>query len=378
MENRNSLWKLVCLVILLTVGTFLFAYVPYVLDLDDFPSSLIDLWNRWDTSHYLNIAERGYSHYLNIEDRGYSDTSVGERGLLIVFFPFYPLLIKLFALVLQNYLFSALLVSNLSYVIASIYLYKLASLDYPEEASLRAVFFFSIFPTAYFLHAGYTESTFLALTISSFYYARKERWWLSCVIAMLATATRITGIVLAPALLAEYLAQKGFKLKNLKKDSLWLALVPIGFICYLLLNYLVYDDPLKFLEFQRQHWHEKAVFPWQGFLAAWEGIWKVKASAMTVYGWAQVISAVLGLFFTIYSFFYFRISYSIYMLLTLLIVTSASFWISLPRFVVTMFPMFIAFSLVGKREEVNFIIIFLSILFYGLFLAFFVQGRWAF
>ena len=123
MENRKSLWKLVCLAILLTVGTFLFSYVPYVLDQDDFPSPMIDIWNRWDTSHYLNIAERGYS-----------DTSIGERGLLIVFFPFYPLLIKLFAPVLQNYLFSALLVSNLSYVIASIYLYKLASLDYPEEA----------------------------------------------------------------------------------------------------------------------------------------------------------------------------------------------------------------------------------------------------
>ena len=179
---------------------------------------------------------------------------------------------------------------------------------------------------------------------------------------MLATATRITGIVLAPALLAEYLAQKGFKLKNLKKDFLWLAIVPIGFICYLILNYLIYDDPLKFLEFQREHWHEKTVYPWQGFLGAWEGIWRVKASDMTVYGWAQVISAVLGLFFTIYSFFYFRISYSVYMLLTLFIVTSASFWISLPRFVVTMFPMFIAFSLVGKREEVNYIITFFSIL----------------
>jgi Gpi18-like mannosyltransferase len=251
-------------------------------------------------------------------------------------------------------------------------------LDYPEEASLRAVFFFSIFPTAYFLHAGYTESTFLALTISSFYYARKERWWLACVIGMLATATRITGIVLVPALLIEYLAQKGFKLRNLKKDSLWLVLVPIGFICYLTLNYLVYDDPLKFLHFQKENWHERAVFPWQGFLAAWEGIWMVKASAMTIYGWAQVICAVLGLFFTIYSFFYFRISYSIYMLLTLLIVTSASFWMSLPRFVATMFPMFIAFSLVGKREEVNYAITFFSILFYGLFLALFVQGRWAF
>ncbi|HWP92245.1 MAG TPA: glycosyltransferase family 39 protein [Thermodesulfobacteriota bacterium] len=367
MENRNSLWKLVCLVILLTVGTFLFSYVAYVLDRNVFPSSLIDLWNRWDTAHYLDIAERGYS-----------DIRISERHLRIVFFPFYPLLIKLFALVFQNYLFSALLVSNLSYVIASIYLYKLASVDYPEEASLRAVFFFSIFPTAYFLHAGYTEGTYLALTISSFYYARKERWWLSCTIGMMATATRITGIVLVPALLAEYLAQKEFKIRNLGKDVLWLALVPIGFLSYLTLNYLVYDYPLKFLEFQREHWHEKAVFPWQGFLGAWEGIWRVKASAMTIYGWAQVISAILGLLFTVYSFFYFRISYSIYMLLTLLIVTSASFWISLPRFVVTMFPMFIAFSLVGKREEVNYIIVFLSILFYGLFLALFVQGRWAF
>jgi 4-amino-4-deoxy-L-arabinose transferase-like glycosyltransferase len=66
-----------------------------------------------------------------------------------VFLPFYPLLIKLFALIFKNYMLSALIVSNLSYALAAYYLYKLVLLDYPKEDAIRAVFYFSIFPTAY-------------------------------------------------------------------------------------------------------------------------------------------------------------------------------------------------------------------------------------
>ena len=39
--------------------------------------------------------------------------------------------------------------------------------------------FLLIFPTAYFLHIGYTESLFLALVLGSFLAARTDRWWLA-------------------------------------------------------------------------------------------------------------------------------------------------------------------------------------------------------
>ena len=41
--------------------------------------------------------------------------------------------------------------------------------------AMRAAWFLLIFPTAYFLHIGYTESLFLALVLGSFLAARTDR-----------------------------------------------------------------------------------------------------------------------------------------------------------------------------------------------------------
>ena len=43
-------------------------------------------WNLWDSPHYIEIAQQGYAHH--IEDGQY---------LMLVFFPLYPVLIKIFA-----------------------------------------------------------------------------------------------------------------------------------------------------------------------------------------------------------------------------------------------------------------------------------------
>jgi len=186
MKYKVQKKELFVITIISIIGTFLFAYVAYVLNTDSFPDSIISIWKAWDTNGYLGIAQYGYS-----------SSTVEERHLFIVFFPFYPFLIKIIALVLQNYLLSALLVSNIAYIFAVFYLYKLVLLDFKSEDALRSIIYLSIFPTAYFLHAAYTESLFLALTIASFYYARKDKWALSGTLGMLAATTRdhiTTGI----------------------------------------------------------------------------------------------------------------------------------------------------------------------------------------
>ena len=367
MNSQRPAKELASIIIITTIGTFFFSYLAFMALQNKLPSSLLTIWNRWDTAHYLDIAQRGYSN-----------TTTDERYLRIVFFPFYPLLIRLFALVFRNYMISALIVSNLAYASAAFYLYKLALLDYPEETALRSVFYFSIFPTAYFLHAGYTESLFLALTIASFYYGRKEMWWLSGLIGMPASLTRITGIILLPALILEYLSQKGFHIKSIKKDILWLALIPFGFLLYLIVNYLVFGDPFKFLKIQKEHWAKTLDFPWRGLLGAWGSAWWRSPADSVLVGWAEVIFGVFGFLLTIWVSIRLRISYGIYMFITWLVVTSTSFWLSIPRYTLSMFPLFIAISLFGRSREVNYLITFFSLLFFGLFLSLFIQGRWAF
>lgn len=143
---------------------------------------LIDPWNRWDTGWYLKIAASGYDT---------ADHSVG-------FQPLYPFLIRIFApLFGWNYLFTALFLSTITTFAAALLLYRIA---YQERRSgsdaLTSVFFLLSFPSAFFLFTGYTESLFLLLSLSTWFFARKQAWGWAGLFAGLTTLTRTQGIAL--------------------------------------------------------------------------------------------------------------------------------------------------------------------------------------
>ena len=112
---------------------------------------------------------------------------------------------------------------------------------------LRAAGFLLIFPTAYFLHVGYTESLFLALVLGCFLAVRRDHWWLAGALGGLAALTRINGLVLVPALAAEaWLEWDADGRHRLRAHWLAIGLVVVGFVGYLALNLAVYGDPLTF------------------------------------------------------------------------------------------------------------------------------------
>lgn len=258
MNNKNPKIDLGIVVFVSIVGTFVFAYASYILNLEKFPGSFISIWKIWDTPHNLNIVKYGYT-----------DSTLEYKQVLIAFFPLYPLLIITFSFIFQNYLLSALIVANIAYGVAAYYLYSLVRIDFESGDAIRAVIYFSVFPTAYFLHAAYTESLFLALSIASFYYARNQRWALSGFLGILAAMTRITGIILLPVLLIKYLHQKNFKKEEIRKDILWIFVIGLGLLIYLAINYLTFGTPFKFLEIQKEHWGMHLTLPTRGFLGAW-------------------------------------------------------------------------------------------------------------
>ena len=346
------------------VGTFAFSLVAFVLTQDKF-SSVLDIWNRWDAPHYIDIAKNWYQ-------------TEGDASNLIVFFPLYPLLIKLVALLFKNYVVSALVVSNIAYAVAAYYLYALVRLDYSRKNALRAVFYFSIFPTAYFLHAGYTESLFIALSTASFYYARKENWLASAVFGSFASATRISGILLLPSLVLEYLLQKRFQLKQIRREFLWLAIIPLGLLVHVGINYALFGNPFQFMQVLSVHWGKHFAFPWTGFLSAWGRMLWGSPSGRIMTGAAEVAFGIVSFAFAIYALVRQRISYGFYAVATSLLVTSTSYWQGIPRYSLAIFPMFLALSSFERRSEINYGIMFISLLLYGLFLTAFINGWWAF
>ena len=372
-KKFEDILEILPIVLTVIIGTFVFGIASYLVIEGKLPDGLLDIWNTWDAQHYISIAKHGYAALTE-----------GGKHLNIVFFPLYPFLTKLFSFVFQNYTVSALIVSNLAYAAAAYYLYKLVKLDFERDDAYRAVIYFSVFPTAYFLHAAYTESLFLALTISSFYYARNGRWAFSGALGMLAAATRITGVILIPVLIVEYLSQKDYKLRDIRPDIIWIAAIGVGLLAYLILNYVVAGDPLYFMEIQKEHWNKKLDFPYKGFMSAWNilmGKFTLNIdspSARLLGGPAEIVFALMGLSLTVYGFFRIRLSYCLYALVTWAIVTSTGFWLSIPRYTLSMFPIFIAMALLGRNKYVNYLIVFVSILFYALFLSSFVRFQWAF
>ncbi len=103
---------------------------------------------------------------------------------------------------------------------------------------MRSVWFFLIFPTAYFLHVGYSESLFLALGLGCILAARVDRWRLAGLLGAFCWMTRGVGIVLVPALAIEAIQQ--YRVKR-RWNWRWLsiAMVPVGFAVYLLINWRV-------------------------------------------------------------------------------------------------------------------------------------------
>jgi len=151
-----------------------------------------DVWNLWDGPHYLSIAEHGYQ-------------TVGDARNFIVFFPFYPALIKLGSLITGSLVWSALVITNLASVAGLYLFYKLASLELDKATARRALWALMLFPTAYFFSAVYTESLFLLLVVGSFYAARRDKWMWASLLGGLAALTRLTGVLLLPALLVEFI-----------------------------------------------------------------------------------------------------------------------------------------------------------------------------
>ena len=165
-------------------------------------NALLGVWQRCDTLWYTRIAMQGYA-------QGDGTT---------VFFPLYPILTRLVGKVLwDNYLLGGIIVSNMAYFLALVYLYKLTQLEFDSQVAARTVVYLSVFPTAFFLLAAYTESLFLLFAVAAFYYARKGNWLAASVTGLLAALTKQLGLLLLLPLLYEYLAQSSkFRVQSLK------------------------------------------------------------------------------------------------------------------------------------------------------------------
>jgi hypothetical protein len=331
------------------------------------------VWHRWDALWYSSIAQDGYQYH-------------GEREATNVgFFPLFPLvngvILRLTGLPVEA---SGAIVSTVVTLLACIVLYKLAigETDDPGTAQ-RTVLYLIAFPAAYYLVIGYSEALYLLCVLGVFYFARQGKWWWCGALAFLAGLARLHGALLIVPLGYEYLRQKQWNLRAIvRPEIITVFAAPLGVLAFNFYLNAQFGQPAGYFSpyFQIQTMFFKGIraeafptFPGttlaNSLFGLFNGVPSTESSAvmaaliflliMTVEVWARLPRV-----------------YGVYMLTVVLFSLVGGDLISLPRFVVPMFPAFIALAQIGKREWVDRLILIPSLMLQGVLALMFTKGYW--
>lgn len=327
-------------------------------------------WIRWDAGFYLGIAGDGYTFD---QAQNLSNTT---------FFPLYPILIRYLGFLFGNF-YAGLIISFIATFFSCLFLYKLAKLELKKKTgSFRSVFYYLIFPTSVFLISIYTESLFMALSVASFYYARKNNWLLAGVFGFFAALTRPQGIILFPVLLFEYLEQRNFEFKKIKLGFLWNFLIPTGLGIYMYYLKIKFGNPLLFI-FAQDSWGRNTSF---SLKSVWDTIsnyfyeFFYPGSENFAYYLVKDLDLLFFLVFLILAiviFFKLRMSYGLYMLLSLIVPLMTSSLMSINRFVLILFPAYIYLAKISKNQIMQYSIILLFFSLFAIYTVLFTNWYWA-
>lgn len=327
------------------------------------PSSFVDAWARFDATYYARLAGDGYQ------------ASLPWRT---AFFPLQPLATHIFLpLVGGNVYLAGIVVANLSFIAALLGLAALVSEDDDAAVARRAMLYLSLFPTAFFLFAGYAESLFLALAIWCVVALRRGAWWQAGVLGMLAALTRQMGVFLLLPFAYEYLARVHWRPRAIKLDALWALLIPVGVLLFMGLLALSVGDPLAFVHAEH-YWHHTLEPPW---LTLWWALQALSHQADTITLLRSLVDFAAVLLFAgliVYGIRHLRTGDTLY---------SAAVWLlavcfptlgwtlqSDARYMLAAFPCFVLLAREGRRPWLNVLILGFSGLALLVMTQYFVRG----
>ncbi len=254
---------------------------------------------RWDSTWYLKIAEAGY-------------TSADPARS--AFFPLYPALISIVSAPLGGSLLAAGLLISWGCALAFLTLLHRTVAAARDSATATTVVRVAAFvPPAVFLSAVYTEALFLVLSLGALVAARRDRWVWAGTLAAFAASCRSIGVLLVLPLLVEYLwgrrgarpvaapAGEGTTTREvtgsaaaalgwlrgawrsrrpLRRDVLWIGLVPLGVVAYAAYLGVATGDPMGVVRAQGD-WERMFLTPIGGLAA---GVWVIVGRAGDLLG----------------------------------------------------------------------------------------------
>jgi len=344
--------------------------------------AVTDVWARWDSVWFLRIAEHGY------------DAATGAAS---AFYPLYPATVAVLGRAFfGHYVLAGIVISLAASFCAFLLLYELAEERLGADGARRAVLYLALFPFALFFQAVYSESLYLLLTIAAFVLAERRLYPAAGAVAGLALLTRPTGVALLPAL-----ALLAWRERDRVRALAWLALAPLMFAAYPLYLGQADGDPWAFLRAQRlwsRHLSPAGPFGgiWDGLRAGWAGIEQLASGSHTHIYWTAVRDTdpiraatlnleclaflVLFVALTVIAWRRFGAPYGLFAALSLAIPLSvpSDRWplLSMPRFGLTIFPLFLALAVLGGRPRAHTAIVAVSSLLLGVSVVQWALWQW--
>ncbi len=376
-QRMHPFVQLVFYLALLRVLLFILAYLIYLLRMGYVGGLFdnLDIWNQLgtDSQHYLNIAENGY-------------VSTGDDRLLIVFFPLFPYLVRLFNFVFDNYLVSGLVVSNLCWVFAAYLLYELALMDTDRKGALRALKYLCILPASFLFSAPLSDSLFLLLSVACVLAVRKNIYPLAGLIGFLAAFTRMPGILLFVPACFELVGTIIREAPEHAKDSRWkwrmsanavsLLFIPLGFVLYLFVNYSVTGNPFMFLVYQESNWHQQLGW-FFGTMATIVNSATSSFSDNLQLLWGLWIPNIVFLFaslgIVIAAQNKLRASNVAYFIAYYVICMGATWLLSAPRYLTAAYPLALALGAITEKKSVDRFVTIVCVILFILYLFAFVN-----
>ncbi|MGA1263924.1 MAG: mannosyltransferase family protein [Prochlorothrix sp.] len=197
---------------------------------------------HWDGEWYRSIAEQGYSYAPDGQEYN------------VAFFPLFPLLVRGLMAIGLPFPVAAIFLSNLCFWAVLLRLFGWMARTQNEAVARWTVLFLAWCPWSYYSSIAYTESLFLWVTLSALIAFEQKDYGGAALWGMLASATRLPGIVLVPTFgLLTWLQGRS------PQGYLAAGASSLGVVAYSLYCGWKFDAPLAFIAVQ-EAWEARPDF----------------------------------------------------------------------------------------------------------------------
>lgn len=295
------------------------------------------VWLYWDSYRLQSIARYGYfgpkAHFIPDQ---------------VAFLPGFPVVLSVVHIVIRQWTVAGLLVSFVAGGIAVVALARICDNYYAPGAGSNAVLFLVTSPASVFLALGYTESLFLAMSLSCWLAVRQGRWTTAVCLAGLAAFTRVNGLFLCVAVLIEIL-RTGHGRRVRIIATFVLTLLPLaGYEIYL---WVRTGDWMAWQHAEVAGWQRQLTNPVIAFKATWTAAFGHEFAAVTSFPFqVEILAALAGLAVTAVMLWRRRWAEAAYAGLTIAALTTSVWYESIPRALLLLWPLWCGLAAISVRH----------------------------